>query len=546
MQSDEDNFGDTVETLTPERKTQDPTARFSLRLTPSRVESEKRKMDRRKNLFESLTPRSEDTSGGATFSYRNASSFNFETAEPTPILKKDYTPKEKADIIQEMEIKEAKAEKEFPNALFDICGADNVEEEQMIDILFARGKTTADENHIENCIKVNELKKKRANIYASITRGEKTLMRLLQKADPGDWEIFEQKTKESFDALTRIMDNLQMIRFDRKPVEDTKYLNYTSRLKKLIAKIDHIMATFQAKIPGMVETLLDQYVQEENDFCGSFNNPWTDNQDLQRQQDEDDKRRKDAADQQAKMADFKARLSMYKTSANASGATGLTKRPASSRTYGASAQAGSQQGAYTQAGAQLGSQPPPQFPNPPPPLPQQGQPPQQNFPRQQYGTQAAAGYPMRPQANYQGIPKLKVPTFDGEPSEFQRFKLTFHAAYDDRNLPQKHLALLLESVLKGRPLTIISEYMRTCIDDLSYARMWELLEERFGGKNVEDAFTINMFKNAPQIKNGSLKEVERLYDVFSVQHAYYLTNDPESPQEGTFIAVSVRKRETQH
>jgi hypothetical protein len=353
-------------------------------------------------------------------------------------------------------------------------------------------------------------------------------MRLIQKADPGDWEIFEQKKKESFDTLTQIMDNLQMIGFDRKPVEDTKYLNYTSRLKKLIAKIDHIMATFQAKIPGMVETLLDQYVQEESNFCGSFNDPWTDGQDLQRQQDEDDKRRKDAADQQAKMSDFKARLSMYKTSADASGTPGLTKRPASSRTYRASAQAGSQQGAYAQVGAKFGSQPPPQFPNPPPPLPQQGQPPQQNFPRQQYGTQAAAGYPMRPQANYQGIPKLKVPTFDGEPSEFQRFKLTFHAAYDDRNLPQKHLALLLEMVLKGRPLTIISDYMRTYIDDLSYARMWELLEERFGGKNVEDAFTINMFKCALQIKNGSLKEVERLYDVFSVQHAYYLTNDPES------------------
>ena len=102
------------------------------------------------------------------------------------------------------------------------------------------------------------------------------------------------------------------------------------------------------------------------------------------------------------------------------------------------------------------------------------------------------------------------------------------AAYDDRHLPPKHLALLLESSLKGRPLTIISEYMRTCIDDLSYDRMWELLEERYGGQNVEDAFTITMFKTAPQIKNGSLKEVERLYDVFSVQHKYYLANDPDS------------------
>jgi hypothetical protein len=58
--------------------------------------------------------------------------------------------------------------------------------------------------------------------------------------------------------------------------------------------------------------------------------------------------------------------------------------------------------------------------------------------------------------------------------------------------------------------------------------MWQLLDERYGGKNVEDAFTLNMFKCAPQIKNGSLKEVERLYDVFAVQHDYYLRNDPNS------------------
>ena len=67
--------------------------------------------------------------------------------------------------------------------------------------------------------------------------------------------------------------------------------------------------------------------------------------------------------------------------------------------------------------------------------------------------------------------------------------------------------------------------MRTCIDDLSYTRMWQLLDERYGGKN---AYTINMFKYAPRIKNGSLKEVERLYNVFAFQHHYYLMNDPNS------------------
>jgi hypothetical protein len=52
--------------------------------------------------------------------------------------------------------------------------------------------------------------------------------------------------------------------------------------------------------------------------------------------------------------------------------------------------------------------------------------------------------------------------------------------------------------------------------------------KRYGGKNVEDSFTTSMFKKALPIKNGSLKEVERLYDVFQVQHAYYLINDPLS------------------
>ncbi len=195
------------------------------------------------------------------------------------------------------------------------------------------------------------MRKMRAKIYASITRGEKTLMRLVQKADPGDWEIFQNKMKGSFDTLTQIMENLQMIGFDRAKGEDEKYLGYTSRLKKMIAKIDHIMATNEAKIPGMIKTLIDQYVQEENNFCKSLIDPATDDSWL------DDKTRKDAADQQTRAAAFNAKMLKFRmSSTGASGTPGLTKHPASSGTQGASAQAGSQQGAYAQAGAQLGAQ----------------------------------------------------------------------------------------------------------------------------------------------------------------------------------------------
>jgi hypothetical protein len=226
-------------------------------------------------------------------------------------------------------------------------------------------------------------------------------------------------------------------------------------------------------------------VKEEEDFCESLLNPSSRRSRsdyafnvtvLQQTQDEDDKRRKDAEDE-AKFSDFYARRLKYKTtSAGASSMPGLTLRPDPNRTQqGANAQTGPHQGAFTHAGPQFMGQPPPTlFPNPPPPMPPYMPPPQQ-----QQGAPAAAGYPMgmQPMANYQGIPKLIVKIFDGKPDEYQRFKLTFNAAYDDnRHLPQKHQALLLESRLKGRPLTIISEYMRTCIDDLSYKRMWQLLD----------------------------------------------------------------------
>jgi iron uptake system EfeUOB component EfeO/EfeM len=159
---------------------------------------------------------------------------------------------------------------EFPNPLSEICGTDDREVEQEIDIPFAKGKTQKDETHIENCISVNNLKSRRTYIYGTITKGEKTLMKKIQRSDQSEWPIIQARTRESFESLTRIMDNLQMIGFERTPGEATKYLNYSSRLKKMMAKIDHLIETLQANIPGMVENLLEQYVQEEEDFCESL------------------------------------------------------------------------------------------------------------------------------------------------------------------------------------------------------------------------------------------------------------------------------------
>jgi hypothetical protein len=245
---------------TPERKTEDPQDRYSLRRTPARNQSEKlreTKMDQQ-NLFEGLTKSSAATfnPNAAGFAFGSMSSSTYETAEPSSVMK-NYTSKEKADRLQEMQSEEANVEREFPNELFAICGADKVEEVRLIDIPYNKGKTREEEEHIFNCVKVNELRKARAKIYASITRGEKTLMKMVQSTDSGDGEIFHNKLKGSFEILTQIMDNLQMIGFEKAKGEDAKYLGYTSRLKKMIAKIDHIRATQAANLPGMITTLID-------------------------------------------------------------------------------------------------------------------------------------------------------------------------------------------------------------------------------------------------------------------------------------------------
>jgi hypothetical protein len=56
--------------------------------------------------------------------------------------------------------------------------------------------------------------------------------------------------------------------------------------------------------------------------------------------------------------------------------------------------------------------------------------------------------------------------------------------------------------------------------------MWNLLDDRFGDRNKEDEFTVGLFKDTLPIKNGSLTEVNRIYEIFLIQHAYFLTKDP--------------------
>ncbi len=353
-----------------------------------------------------------------------------------------------------------------------------------------------------------------------------------------EWRTLHQRTKDIVNTLIRISEHLERIEMNKTTVEVTRYLNCASRLTKII--------------PEMLENLTNHFVLEKVSFCESPPKPivplpvvvktepievvavrknlwksdvipekeapedvieynfFTERKNFYENQEKDDKGRKDVADHTAKQ--FKL------TSAGASSMPiGLTPRPDPDRT---------QQGPYAEAGSQFMGQHfrqvPQMFPNPPPM--------QLNLPLFQQ-QQAAARYPEKLPltVNYNGIPRLKIPIFDGKLSEYQKFKLTFNTAYDNgRNLPKQHLVSLLEMSLQGKPLKFVSDFTKMRVDDSMYACMWQLLDDKYSDRNTEEEFTVGLFKDTLPNKNGSLNEVERIYEIFLIQHAYYLTNDPAS------------------
>jgi hypothetical protein len=243
-----------------------------------------------------------------------------------------------------------------------------------------------------------------------------------------EWRTLHQRTKEIINALIRISEHLGKIELNKTTVEVTGYLNCASHLTKIIPGMlesltDHFVpekenfcrsppnptsetsrakscntkrkckkkkkvqqqakdiftgsTTQHIEAPEVAPNLPGLTPRTDQEFYKSLNSQSSKSETLhamQQVQEEDDKRRKDAADHTAKQ---------YKlTSAGASSMpVGLTPRPDPNRT---------QQGHYAEASPQFMGQhfrqPPPMFPNPPPMPP--------NLPPFQQ-PQAAARYPKK-------------------------------------------------------------------------------------------------------------------------------------------------------
>ena len=101
MQSDDEDFEETLETLTPDRKIQTPGSRFPLRRTPARIESPtaQRKMDQQK-LFEDLCTGSAATAqnpSAAGFAFGNMQSTSNATANHLQLRKTTRRKKRQID-----------------------------------------------------------------------------------------------------------------------------------------------------------------------------------------------------------------------------------------------------------------------------------------------------------------------------------------------------------------------------------------------------------------------------------------------------------------
>ena len=131
-------------------------------------------------------------------------------------------------------------------------------------------------------------------------------------------------------------------------------------------------------------------------------------------------------------------------------------------------------------------------------------------------------------ADFSGMTKIKAPKFSGKEADYYFFKHSFEAQVEGRGIAPLKLALYLRDHLTGTALELVQKHLDTRIDEHSYQNTWDLLEERYGGEFREDAHVMRQFKEATPLKNFSYKELERMYDVFTIQSRYYLRVDPQA------------------
>ena len=131
----------------------------------------------------------------------------------------------------------------------------------------------------------------------------------------------------------------------------------------------------------------------------------------------------------------------------------------------------------------------------------------------------------KPDSDYRSLKPIEIIPFSGDTMKYHYFKESFKTAHDWRNLPKTMLALQLQSHLKGPALKLCQDHLKNTIDETSYEKIWEALENRYGGSFNEDASITEQFEKLPVLRSLNFKELERTYDAFKLQSDYYHRED---------------------
>ena len=237
--------------------------RASITLTPSVLDQSN--MSEKKSFYAKMT---DAFSPKGTKSQGVSFEDNLEMTQSSSSMYSSTQQDTSSQRQKEIEKEFIKATSEFPNPLKDICGHEEIEGRN--EIYYTVDEMISNIPSIEMVNKshtrANILKNHRRKFYGSITIMEKSIVTENKMAAPNAWIDIQKRARDTLTTLTRITEELKAYGFQNSPQEIKSYVNYFSRLRTLIAKIDNIIETEAMNDPDMLKELLTMYMMEEDAF----------------------------------------------------------------------------------------------------------------------------------------------------------------------------------------------------------------------------------------------------------------------------------------
>ena len=129
------------------------------------------------------------------------------------------------------------------------------------------------------------------------------------------------------------------------------------------------------------------------------------------------------------------------------------------------------------------------------------------------------------------LPKLDVPTFDGDILHWEQFKISIH---DQSHLSNaEKLVYLQQAVKNGSAKSVIEGLSRS---RESYKEAIDCLKTRFNHPHLLHHAHVRKIVEAPSLKDGSGKELRRLHDTIQ-QHLRALKAIDAEPDESLVTSV---------